>query len=113
MPKRFAVGRIQSEEIAGVIGCEEQVTRGGEDAGDAFAIADFVVPDHFAGAVIECTNGGVGPKNAVAAAPTFSFSGDGVVVNAEEAARVDEEESGLRIEAGGHPVGGAVGAGRN
>src|SRR5579863_6993523 len=113
MPERFAGGRIEGEQIAGGIAGEEQASGGGENSGGDFAVTEFAVPNEFAGAVIESANSGVGPKVAVATAPAFGFGGDGVVVDAEEATGVDIEEVRLRIETGSHPVGGAVGAGRN
>src|SRR5260221_5299922 len=85
---------------------------GGEDTGDAFAFAEFVIPDDFSGFVIERADGGVGPENAIAAAPAFGLGFvDSVVVAAEDTASVDVKKICLWIEAGRHPVGRAVGAG--
>src|SRR5262249_39566633 len=103
----------ERQQVSGSVGREEQAAGGAQDAGNAFAVAQFVVPNHLAGTVVEGADGGVGPQDAVAAAPAFGFGGDGVVVNAEEASRVDKEQPGLRIKAGGHPVGGSIGTGRN
>src|SRR5215471_13478722 len=113
VPKSLAVSRIQREQVPGVVRCKEQATRGGQNSRNAFAVAQFVVPDYLAGAVVERTDRGVSPQDAVASAPAFGLCGHGVVVNAVETARVDEQKAGLRIKAGGHPVGGTVGAGRD
>ena len=72
---------------------------GGKNAGDAFVFAELVVPNDFSSAIVERANGRVGPEVAIAAAPAFGFAGDGIVVNAEDAARVDIEEVCLRVEA--------------
>src|SRR5256885_5194310 len=112
MPESFSGGGIEGEEIVGSVGGEEEMAGGGEDTGDAFAFADFVIPDDFSGFVIECADGGVGPQVTVAAAPAFGFGFvHGVVVDAEDAAGVHVEKICLWIETGRHPVGGAVGAG--
>ena len=113
MPESFSGGWVEGEEIAAIVGGEKEMAGGGEDSGDAFSVAEFVIPDKLSGFVIERPNCGVGPEIPVAAAPAFGFGFDGVVINAEEAARVDVKEIGLWIEARGHPVGCAVGAGRN
>src|SRR5882724_3402312 len=85
---------------------------GGENAGDAFAFADFVIPDDFSGFLIERADGGVGPENAISPAPAFGLGFvHRVVVVAEDAARIDIKKICLWIETGRHPVGGAVGAG--
>src|SRR5882724_8261335 len=112
VPESFSGGGIEGEEIVGCVGGEEKMAGGGEDTGDAFAFADFVIPDDFSGFVIECADGGVGPENAIAAAPAFGLGFvDSVVVDAEDTASVDVKKICLWIEAGRHPVGGAVGAG--
>src|SRR5579862_9331388 len=86
---------------------------GGENASDDLAVTKLAVPDEFAGAGVQGAQSGVGPEVAVAAAPSLGLGGDGVVIHAEKAASVDEEKANLRIEAGSHPVGGAVGARRD
>lgn len=111
VPEGFAGGGIESQEIAGIIGAEEKIAGGGEDAGDAFAVAEFVIPDDFTGAVVEGAQGGIGPEVEVAAAPAFCFAGEGEIKNTEDAAGGDVKEAGLRIEAGCHPIAGAVGTG--
>src|SRR5256885_7540564 len=84
---------------------------GGEYTGDAFAFADFVIPDYFSGFVIERADGGVRPENAIAAAPAFGLGFvHGVVVDAEDAAGGEVEKICFWIEDGRHPVGRAVGA---
>ena len=111
VPEGFAGGGIESQEIAGIIGAEEEMTGGGENARDAFAVSEFVIPDHFAGAIVEGAQSGIGPQVDVAAGPAFGLATRGEVKNAEDAAGGDVEEGGLRIEAGCHPIAGAVGAG--
>ena len=110
MPEGFAAGGIESEKIAGVVGAEEQMACSGQNAGDAFAAAEFVIPDNFAGAVIEGAERGIGPEVDVTAGPAFSLAGRGEIENAEDAAGCDIEKAGLGIEAGRHPIAGAVGA---
>src|SRR5262249_44430335 len=85
---------------------------GGHDAGERLTFAEFVCPDNLSGFVVEGTNGAAAPEILVAAAPAFDSAVDGAVVDAEEAMAVDVEQIRLRAEAGRHPVGGAVGAGR-
>src|SRR6266436_5052651 len=112
MPESFSGGGIEGEEIVRSVGGEEKMAGGGEDSGDAFVFADFVIPDNFSGFVIECADRGIGPQVSIAAAPAFGFGFvHGVVVDAEDAAGVDVEKICLGIETGRHPVGGAVGAG--
>src|SRR5438309_10860051 len=111
MPESFSGGGVECEQIVGRVGGEEKMAGGGEDTGDAFAFADFVIPDYFSGFVIERADGGVRPENAIAAAPAFGLGFvHGVVVDAEDAARIDVKKICLWIEAGSHPVGRAVGA---
>src|SRR5215471_2459134 len=45
MPKGFACGWIECKEIAGVVSGEKKMASGGEDSGDAFAVAQFMIPD--------------------------------------------------------------------
>src|SRR5882724_12260334 len=112
VPESFSGGGIEGEEIVGCVGGEEQMAGGGEDTGDAFAFADFVIPDNFSGFVIECADRGIGPQVSITPAPAFGFGFvDSVVVDAENSAGVDIKKICLGIEAGSHPVGGAVGAG--
>ncbi len=70
-----------------------------------------MIPDNFASAIVEGAERGIGPKIDVAAGPAFGFAGGGEVKNAEDAASSDVKKAGLRIEAGRHPIAGAVGAG--
>jgi hypothetical protein len=83
----------------------------GQNAGDAFAVTKFVIPDNFAGAVVEGAQSGIGPEVNVAAGPAFGLAGRGEVKNAEDAAGGDVEKAGLGIEAGRHPIAGTVGTG--
>src|SRR5262249_52385039 len=109
MPECLASCWIEREKIAGVVCSKEKMTCGGQDPLQAVAVDEFAIPNHFAGLVVESTQGGVGPKNAVATTPAFGFCFDGIVVNAEKAASDDVEEICLRVEAGRHPVGRTVG----
>src|SRR2546430_2339395 len=112
MPESLSSGGIEGEEIVGSVGGEEKMAGGGEDTGDAFVFADFVIPDDFSGFVIERADRGVGPQVPVTAAPAFGLGFvHGVVVDAEDATGVHVEKICLWIEARRHPVGGAVGAG--
>src|SRR5262245_30074286 len=108
MPERSASCRIQREQIARVIRGEEKMAGGRKNSLQAFAVAKFAVPNHFASPVIERAQSGIGPKNAVAAAPAFGFRFYRVVVNAEKAPSDDVKEIRLRVETGRHPVGGAI-----
>src|SRR5579863_1776919 len=83
---------------------------GGENASDTFGVAERVVPDDFADAIVEGTDGGIGPDIVIAAAPAFGFALDSFVEDAKDSAGVKVEEAGLRVEARSHPVGGTVGA---
>ena len=60
------------------------MARGGHHAGERFAFADFVVPDDFAGFVVQRAQRGITPEILIAATPAFYFSIDGAVVNAEQ-----------------------------
>src|SRR5256885_16947807 len=105
MPESFSGGGIEGEEIVGSVGGEEKMAGGGEDSGDAFVFADFVVPDDFSGFVIERTDGGVGPQVPVAAAPAFGLGFvDSVVVDADDAACGHLEMIWLWIEDVSHTV---------
>src|SRR5215813_13774587 len=84
---------------------------GGEDSGEAFSFAEFVIPDYFSRTVVERANRGICPKDGVAPTPALGLGCDSVVVNAEEAACIHVEKICLGIEAGRHPIGCAVGAG--
>src|SRR5579859_7283297 len=52
VPESLSGGGIECEEIVGRVGGEKKVAGGGEDSGDAFVFADFVIPDDFSGLVI-------------------------------------------------------------
>src|ERR1700730_5636251 len=78
---------------------------------DAFAVSDFAIPHYFAGTVVKRAKRRIGPEVAVAASPAFRLPCGCPVKNAEDSACIHIEEARLRIEAGRHPIGRAVGTG--
>src|SRR6266478_7752098 len=87
------------------------MTRGSKNARAIFVLAGLVVPNHFAGAVVQRAYRGVRPKIAIPSSPPFRFSRGGVIVNAEDAPRSHIEEARLRIKARRHPIRRSVRAG--
>src|SRR5262245_664083 len=53
MPQSLSVGRVQRKQVTGIIGAKKQTSGSGENAGNAFALSDLVVPHNFAGTKIE------------------------------------------------------------
>src|SRR5689334_13111166 len=108
MPESFAGGRVESEEIAGVVGAEKEMSGRSQDSRDTLPVSDFVVPDDFTRAVVERAQCRIRPKIAVTASPPFRFAGSSEVIHAKDPSRIDVEKAGLGIEARRHPIAGAV-----
>src|SRR6516162_812652 len=111
VPESLARRGIQSKQIAGIVRGEKQVPGGGQDPGNAFAIADLMVPNHTSVAVVHGTHSRIGPQNAVAACPAFGLPGGSEVINAEAPAGVHIKQTGLGIETRRHPIAATVRSG--
>ena len=108
VPERFARSGIESQQIAGIIGAEEEMPGRGKNPCDAFAVSDFVIPHDFASTVVKRAKCRIGPEVAVAASPPFSLPRGCAVIDAKDSARIHVEQPGLRIKAGRHPIRGSV-----
>src|SRR5579864_777789 len=53
VPEGFARSGINGEEIAGIVSGKKQMTGGGQNSRDRSAITEFMIPDNFAGLVVE------------------------------------------------------------
>src|SRR6185503_15666189 len=106
VPERGAIARAHRHCAAGRVAGEDQPGLGGQDAGAALA-ADRMVPADLAGLVVDRPHEPLAADAVVGARPAV-----GAVLGLEEVDAVavlgaDDEQPGLRIEAGGAVIGAA------
>src|ERR1700730_2087850 len=70
VPQRLARRGIERQQIARSIGAEQKMTGSGQNSRAIFPFAGFVVPDHFASAIVERTYRRTRPEVLVPSSPS-------------------------------------------
>src|SRR6185437_2642883 len=105
VPKGLARDRIKGHQILGIVGSEEKMSGGGENARLSAAAIGGMLPASFAGLIVDSLQHGFRGEEKVAARPSFGvLAWHGQIKDSHALPRVDVEKSSLGIEARGLPI---------